>query len=70
MKATLTFTLPEEAEEHRLALDGNKWCAAVSAFDGQLRQTAKYNEGQEAEHAKWARELLHQMLSAYGLEIP
>ena len=30
MKATLEFNLPEEADEHRIELDGQKWQFVVT----------------------------------------
>jgi hypothetical protein len=70
MKATLKFSLPEEAEEHRLALDGHKWQAVVSELDSKLRNAAKYQEGPESERAAWARELLYSILAERGVELP
>lgn len=69
MKATLEFSLPEEETEHRLALDGAKWQGLVASLDQQLRQLAKYHEGEESERAAWARKLLHELLVEYRLEI-
>lgn len=70
MKATLTFTLPEEAKEHRLALDGAKWQDAVAELDERLRQITKHQSGEPSERAAWARELLHEALREHGLELP
>ena len=36
-KATLEFTLPEEAAEHRDAIQGGTWRGVVGEFDNQLR---------------------------------
>ena len=69
MKATLEFSLPEEETEHRIALDGAKWQGLVASLDQQLRQLAKYHEGEESERAAWARKLLHELLVEYRLEI-
>jgi hypothetical protein len=70
MKATLSFTLPEESEEHRLAMDGHRWHAMVSELDRRLRHTAKYQEGAESERASWARQLLHDALAEHDLTLP
>lgn len=42
-QASLTFNLPEESDEHQMALDGWKWKAIVSAILDNLRQDLKYN---------------------------
>jgi hypothetical protein len=44
MKATLEFTLPEEAEEHQIAVDGLKWRGVVSDALEVLRRERKYAE--------------------------
>ena len=69
MKATREFSLPEDETEHRIALDGAKWQGLVASLDQQLRQLAKYHEGEESERAAWARKLLHELLVEYRLEI-
>ena len=38
MKATLEFTLPEEAEEHQIAVDALKWRGVVSDALEELRK--------------------------------
>ena len=43
MKATLEFNLPEEADEHRMALDGQKWQFVVTDLLEELRTERKYN---------------------------
>lgn len=42
MTATLAFTLPEEAVEHQVALDGMKWRGVVSEHEQQLRTWLKH----------------------------
>lgn len=69
MKATLTFRLPEEAEEHRAALDGHRWQGVVADLDNRLRSMSKYHEGQESERASWARALLAEVISEHGVEL-
>ena len=44
MKAILEFNLPEEQDDHRVALDGWKWRAVVSDIADQLRSALKYDE--------------------------
>lgn len=41
-RATLSFTLPEETDEHRAALQGGDLLCAVRAFETYLRQTIKH----------------------------
>lgn len=42
MKATLTFTLPDEANEHRDALDGYQWRRCCECLRSELRNWLKY----------------------------
>jgi hypothetical protein len=42
MKAILRFDLPEERDEHRLALNGGKYFAALWEFHQKLRSIEKY----------------------------
>ena len=62
MKAILEFNLPEEQEEHRLALDGPKWSIVVDSILGYIRTQLKYNdEGltpKEIEQLERIRELI------------
>lgn len=44
MKAILEFNLPEESEEHRLALDGIKYSCAVDEVFTWIRSQLKYND--------------------------
>ena len=51
MKATLEFNLPEEAEEHQLAVDGLKWRGVVSDALEELRRDREYNQISETDYA-------------------
>jgi hypothetical protein len=51
MKATLEFTLPEESEEHQLAVDGIKWRGVVSDILEELRRERKYTQLSESDDA-------------------
>ena len=42
MKVILEFNLPEDAFEHKLALDGGKWMTVCSDIDQWLRSIEKY----------------------------
>ena len=44
MKAILIFNLPEEQEEHRLALDGSQWYCAVDDLRNWLRDRIKHHD--------------------------
>lgn len=67
MRATLTFFLPEEADEHQTALDGHRWRAAVEELDELLRSSQKHGDEPSAERAAWAREILRRVLHDRGL---
>jgi hypothetical protein len=76
MKATLEFTLPEDAEEHRLAIDAPAWAALAEEFSQALRSAVKYGDwaGDEeppraTDAIVWARELLYEMAEARGLRL-
>jgi hypothetical protein len=42
-KVIIDFTLPEEQEDLRVALDGYKWRLVVWDFNNKLRETLKYD---------------------------
>lgn len=44
MKATLTFDLPEEAEEHLRSVQSLDWALTVMDMDNYLRGRIKYEE--------------------------
>lgn len=43
MKATLTFNLPDEAQEFRTAIDGWKWKSALNELSEELRSRVKFD---------------------------
>jgi hypothetical protein len=69
MKVTLTFTLPEEADEHRAALEGGRWRTLVQRLDEALRQTAKHGGQKDSDRAAWARALLRDAMNEAGLDL-
>ena len=70
MKATLEFTLPEEASEHEDALNGSRWKALVWEIDQALRSRIKYGpEGPTIAGAEWARQELRRLLEESGLTL-
>lgn len=44
MKAILEFTLPEEREEHQIAVDGGKYLYVLHAIDNDLRGRIKHGD--------------------------
>lgn len=42
MKATLTFSLPEDRDEHEVAVHAMDWKLVASSLDGWLRGCLKY----------------------------
>ena len=67
MKAIIEFTLPDEQEEHRLAIDGSKWASVVHDMDEKLRAMAKYGEGSES--ANSLRAFLRETMADRGLSL-
>lgn len=68
MKAIIEFTLPEEREEHRLALDGGAWMCAVHDLDELLRTTIKYTDIRTVE-IEAVRKKLYEILAARSLNL-
>lgn len=71
MTATLTFMLPEEASEHRDALDGTALRSALFDLDQQLRAWTKHGHRfKSADDAlDAARAALLEELAASGLSL-
>jgi hypothetical protein len=71
MKATLEFTLPEESEEHQLAVDGIKWRGVVSDILEELRRDRKYTELSESDAAynEKISEKIWQLMRDQNLEL-
>ena len=66
MKAILEFDLPEEAHEHKLALDGGKWMSVCFTIDQWLRSLAKY-EDRDTISVSEVRRRLHEEIESSGL---
>lgn len=49
MKATLTFNLPEEAEEFKLARNGINYSIAIEEFSNYIRRKYKHIDPKSAE---------------------
>jgi hypothetical protein len=71
MKATLEFNLPEESEEHQLAVDGIKWRGVVSDILEELRRDRKYTELSESDAAynEKISEKIWQLMRDQNLEL-
>jgi hypothetical protein len=70
--ATLTFTLPEEAEDLDLARKGMDWKLVCEDMDNYLRGRLRYEEGlhEEADRAlDAAREHLRELIADRGLSL-
>ena len=65
MQATLRFTLPEEANEHRTALDGGKWKSICWEMDMWLRSEIKHGTGKLT--LQDARTHFYSLLDGMGL---
>lgn len=71
MVATLTFNLPEEDEQFRVAQDGWKWKSALSDMDEFLRTKLKHGNPYRSvdEALSAARQHLHDNLNGHSIDI-
>jgi hypothetical protein len=69
--ATLTFTLPEEADDLDLARKGSDWRIVVEDMDAHLRSRLKYEDLPEDVDAALdaARQHLHALVAERGLSL-
>ena len=65
MRATITFNLPNEADEHQAAIDGSKWKSVVREIDNELRNNIKH--GSKALTPQEIRDSLHEHINGRGL---
>jgi hypothetical protein len=68
MKATLEFTLPEEADEHLTAVKATDWQLALWDVGQKLRENVKH--GDDDKQAEWAQEIrdfIYEQLNDRGL---
>ena len=49
MRALLEFTLPEDSEEHELALKGSHYKSVIDDLDNWLRNMAKHEDKRDVE---------------------
>jgi len=70
-RATLTFHIPEEADEFRCALHGGTYKSALWSFDQYLRNRVKHEQLEPAVYdaLQHARTELHSMLSEHGVTL-
>lgn len=68
MKATLTFNLPEEQEEHYQALYGHRYKLAIDELDRVLRAKYKY-EDQRDISIEEVRKMLRDCLEMYDVKL-
>jgi hypothetical protein len=65
-KATLTFKLPEEDSEHRLAINGHKYYSILWEFDQWLRSEMKYQD-HETIQTESVRDKLRELMDNDGV---
>jgi hypothetical protein len=78
-KITLEFNSEEEANDARIALDGQKWKMAMWDLDQKLRSTTKYGisllnpsleaSSEEVDIADKIRENIQDILNIYNLNL-
>lgn len=68
-EVTLTFRLPDEETEARLAQDGGRWKAVVDTMREALRSKRKHGHELDSADAAldWCWDLLHQTVQDEGL---
>ena len=72
MRATLAFDLPEEAAEHRLALDAPKYASALEDYVRWLRDRLKHGSLGRVERKvlEQCREAIVSAVNDNGLNLP
>jgi uncharacterized protein HemX len=71
MRATLSFKLPEESEEHQTCLNGGVYKSALQELDNWLRAKLKYeNLTDETSKAfQDTRDQLHELLKEEDISL-
>ena len=68
MKATLEFNLPEEWDEHRVAVQGLDWQMVLFEVDQKLRETVKNDDSEQlADYAQGIRDYIYENMGERGL---
>lgn len=68
MKAILEFDLPEDAADHKLALDRSGWMAVCSDIDQWLRSLEKY-ENRDTVSVAEVRSRIREEIDSRGLTL-
>jgi hypothetical protein len=69
-KYTLSFKLPEEQTEFRVACNGEKYLCALTEIDSWLREIVKYgSEDDQVLSAELVRDRLYEILREQGIEL-
>ena len=55
MKAILEFTLPDEAHEHHVALNGARYLSALRDVDAHIHAVLKYGSAPPARYAEFQK---------------
>lgn len=73
MKAKLTFNLPEDNYDYRIANNASKYLYILEELDGWMRNQSKYNSdglnNDEREGINRAREYLHSLLKDNDIDL-
>lgn len=71
MKAILEFSLPEESDDHRHAIEACAVLGAIQEYDNFLRGKLKYEELSEETYKAFevAREKLHECFSEMNVKV-
>ena len=65
---TLKFSIPEEENEFRMAMDGGRWFNVVTDLDAWLRQQVKYADTDTVTVAEVSGKL-SELVAEAGLEL-
>lgn len=72
MKVILEYTLPEETESYKYAMDGANYLFAVQEFDSYLRNQLKYNDNLNEEQCHTIEKIrakLHECFNERGVTV-
>ena len=68
MRAVLEFNLPEDTDEHQLALDAWKWRKCVNDLDEEMRTLSKYHNLVDIPIDR-VRKKISELIDELGLEL-
>ncbi|HXD10559.1 MAG TPA: hypothetical protein VN653_10895 [Anaerolineales bacterium] len=69
MKATLTFSLPEEQESYTESVDGHKWKWSIGRLANWLRYEIKYGKHRNTKQLEEIRSKIFEILQEENLEL-